>query len=271
MTALGAPIKVLFVSLLSGIGVSVPLLFVAYLAPLIVYNVDYHKSLDKDMATNPDRSLYLAGKAGIYPYLIAFYSALLLASLALFANRWLMLMVMILSLLGVMYSTVFKSFTKKVPGFKNVFTSGVWAFGCTFGILCYSPMPVDAFFGLAFLFIFMRSLGNVIFFDLKDIRSDAAEGLRTLPVLLGQKRTIKLLRVISLASFLPLIAGVLLQKMPPYTLSMVVLTAFTFYYLSRAGGDGSRRTGYAHYALADAETMLWPAILLIGKAIYVAI
>ena len=86
LTALGAPVKVLTVSILLNVPVNIPLLFIAYLAPLIVYSVDYYQSLDKDMATNRERTMYLAGKAGIFPYVIAFYVALLLVSLALFAN-----------------------------------------------------------------------------------------------------------------------------------------------------------------------------------------
>lgn len=268
LTAMGCPMKVMLVSILSNIPVSLQLLFIAYLAPLIVYSIDYYKSMEKDMMTNPDRTSYLSKKSGAYPYLIALYTILLLASLALFANEGLILLTMCLALFGIMYSTVFKGLTKKIPGFKNVFTSGIWSSGSAFGLLVYYSLPFDAFFGLVFMFLFMRSFGNVIFFDLKDVMSDAAEGLKTIPVLLGKERTVALLQAMNIISFLPIVIGVCLQKVPAYALSMIALAFFTFYNLRRAGTVEARRLGYAYYMLADAETLLWPIILLIGKAVY---
>ncbi len=187
LTALGAPVKVLTVSILLNVPVSIPLLFIAYLAPLIVYSVDHYQSLEKDMATNLERTMYLTEKVGILPYLIAFYVALLVISLALFANLGLILLTAMLGLYGIMYSTVFKGLTKQIPGFKNIFTSGIWAIGVTFGLPLYYSLPLSPFYVFAFLFIFLRSLGNVVFFDLKDVGSDAAEGLKTVPVLLGKR------------------------------------------------------------------------------------
>lgn len=268
LTALGAPSKVLLVSILLNIQISLPLLPILYLAPLIVYNVDYYKSLEKDMATNPCRTSYLARKAGLYKYLIAFYAVLLIVSLALFADRGLIMLILALALSGVMYATVFKIITKKIPGFKNVFTSGIWASGVVFSLISYYSLPFDAFFGLVFMFLFMRSFGNVIFFDLKDVMSDAVEGLKTIPVLLGKERTVALLQAMNIISFLPIVIGVCLQKVPAYALSMIALAFFTFYNLRRAGTVEARRLGYAYYMLADAETLLWPIILLMGKAVY---
>jgi 4-hydroxybenzoate polyprenyltransferase len=270
LTALGAPMMVLFVSILLNIHVSLQLLFIAYLAPLIVYSVDYHKSMEKDKETNPGRSSYLSTRSGVYPYLIAFYTLLLLASLILFARGGLMLLIIALAICGVLYSTVFKGLTKKLPGFKNVFTSAVWASGCAFGLPMYYSMPFEAVFGLVFLFMLVRGLSNNIFFDLKDIESDAAEGLKTLPVLLGERRMTILLLALDIAALPILLLGVYLGQLPMYALSMIALVFSTFLYLSLVNSGEGKRMGYPYYLLADVEVLFWPVALVIGKMIYLA-
>lgn len=266
LTAFGAPMKVLFMATLMEIRVNLPLLLIAYLATLIVYSADYYRSIEKDRLTNPNRAAFLSNRAGIRPYL--FYAALLLAALALFANQGLIITILVLTLLGVMYSTAFKGITRKVPGFKNAFTSGIWASGVSFGLLSYYSLPLDCAFVLLFLFLFMRSLGNVIFFDLKDVESDASEGLKTLPVMLGRVRTVRLLQAMNALSFLPLVAGILLGIIPQYALFMTALAVFTHYNVGRASGVEAQHLGYMYYMLADLETIFWPALLAIGKAAF---
>ena len=55
-----------------------------------------------------------------------------------------------------------------------------------------------------FLFIFLRGIINVTFFDIKDIESDGARGLKTLPVMLGRERTLKFLHWLNIFAFIPL-------------------------------------------------------------------
>lgn len=267
LTALGAPVKVIAVAILLDIRVGLPLLFIAYIATLSVYSVDYHRSIEKDTTTNPGRTSYLSRMASAFPYRIGLYMALLLASLALFANSGLILLIVCLTLLGIMYSVIFKSFTKKIPGFKNIFTSGVWSSGVVLGLMLFYSLPFDLFFIFMLLFLFMRSLGNVIFFDLKDVEPDAAEGLKTVPALLGVKPTILLLQAMNIASFLPLVAGILLGEIPAYAISMVALAFFTSRNLRLANTAEIKQLGYTYFMMADAETMLWPVLLLSSKAV----
>jgi 4-hydroxybenzoate polyprenyltransferase len=266
LTALGAPMKVLFMADLLGIGLSAPLLLIAYLGALSVYSADYYRSIDKDRMTNPGRAAFLSGRAVERPYLI--YIALLLVSLALFANAGLFITILALTFLGVMYTAAFKGVTRKVPGFKNAFTSGIWASGVSFGLLSYYSLSPGPAFALVFLFLFMRSMGNTIFFDIKDIESDASEGLRTLPVLLGPWRTIRLLKALNVLSFLPLAVGALSGILPHYALFMLALAAFTHFNLGRSGVVDAKRSGYMYYMLADLETLSWPVLLALGKAIF---
>jgi len=198
-------------------------LIIAYVATLIVYSFDYFSSADKDASTNPGRAAYFSGMAGSFLYRILICGAVLVVSLALYANVWLTLVVVSMALAGIAYPALFKKLTRYVPGFKNVYTSGVWTSGIILGVLACGAASTDTAVALLFLFLFMRSLGNVVFFDLKDVPSDRAEGLATLPVLLGRERTFALLHILNVVSFLPLAAGALAGMLPPYALTLVAI------------------------------------------------
>lgn len=265
ITASGALAKVFFISALLGIWPGALPFLISYMAVLIVYSFDYYRSAGNDMITNPGRAAHFQKISGTFSYRMLVYAAILAISLVLYANVILMIVVFAVGAMGIAYSLYFKKVTKHVPGFKNVYTSGIWTAGTMSGVLACCPMPVNLAIALLLLFMFLRSLGNVIFFDLKDIQSDAAEGLKTVPSFLGIEHTFILLGALNIVSFLPLAAGVIIGVLPAYSLAMIAIGAFTVYYLRQARAGPNN---YLNYLLADAETLMWPAILLIAGGIW---
>ena len=172
LVSLGAPAYVLSVSLLMGIDPLKQLLLISYLMPLIVYNYNYFGEMDSDESTNPERVHYVKSKVTLYPVIILCYMVILAIALFLYANWGLLEFVSILVVGGVLFTIVLKDFTKKIPGFKNAYTALIWSFGGTFFPVFYFSLPISWFFILVFMFMYSRSIGNVIFFDLKDIESD---------------------------------------------------------------------------------------------------
>ncbi len=189
LVSLGAPAYVLSVSLLMGMEPLKQLLLISYLMPLIVYNYNYFGEMDSDESTNPERVHYVRSKTALYPVIIISYMAVLAIALYLYANWGLIEFVSILVIGGVLFTVVLKDLTKMIPCFKNVYTALIWAFGGTFFPVFYLSLHVGWFFILVFMFMYSRSIANVIFFDLKDMEGDAARGLKTLPTLVGKKRT----------------------------------------------------------------------------------
>jgi 4-hydroxybenzoate polyprenyltransferase len=103
---------------------------------------------------------------------------------------------------------------------------------------------------------------DTIFFDLKDYKVDVEEGLKTLPVLLGEDNSIKILHLLNIITFIPLITGVYLKILPLYSLSLLAFYFYSFYYLimaKKASSSGS--WGNLSY-LADFEFILWPILLI---------
>jgi 4-hydroxybenzoate polyprenyltransferase len=70
---------------------------------------------------------------------------------------------------------------KDIPGLKNLIVATACA-------ACYAGLA-----GTGYAFMFLMILINTILFDIRDIKGDAANGVRTIPVLLGSSRTIMML------------------------------------------------------------------------------
>jgi 4-hydroxybenzoate polyprenyltransferase len=268
LTSLGCPAFVLSVSILLNTAVDWPVLLIAYLTPLIVYSYNYYGELEKDMGTNPERAAHLSKKVKLYPYILGAYISLLALLLILYANYVMIIFVLILLFCGIFYTVLFKNLTKQIPGFKGVYIASVWALAGAFFFNFHYSVNWDIFSVLMFLFIFLRGIINVTFFDIKDIASDRDQGLKTLPVILGKESTFKFLHGLNIFAFIPLLAGVYLGIVPAFALSLIIFYFYDDYYLKKAGVINNKGLRTISYILADAEFILWPVVLILGRALF---
>jgi 4-hydroxybenzoate polyprenyltransferase len=268
LTSLGCPAFVLSVAILLNSTIDWPVLLIAYLTPLIVYSFNYYGELQKDMATNPERAIHLSKKARLYPLILGAYVLLLAVLLILFANYIMMTFVLILLFCGIFYTILFKDLTRQLPGFKGIYIASVWALAGAFFFNFHYSLSWDIFSVLMFLFIFLRGIINVTFFDIKDIESDGARGLKTLPVMLGRERTLKFLHILNIFAFIPLFVGIYAGIIPAFALTLIVFYFYDFYYLKKADVANPKGLRMISYTLADAEFILWPIVLIIGKVLF---
>jgi 4-hydroxybenzoate polyprenyltransferase len=252
--------------LLRGTPLNPAVLAIAYLIPLIIYAYNYYEELNGDRLTNPDWTSYLDKRVKIYPFLISGYVATLATLVILYNGQLSMLyaIVGILLVVGVLYTTGLKGLTRYVPGFKSYFVTAEWALAATILCTLVAENLPEKFPLFTFVFVFCRILVNAIYFDLKDVRSDVGEGLQTVPVVLGRRRTIRLLYLFNLLSPVPLFLGVLTSELPGVALVLVVFTFFCFYYLRQAETAGEEEMVRKDYAIADYEIFLWPWAAGIG-------
>jgi 4-hydroxybenzoate polyprenyltransferase len=204
----------------------------------------------------------------VYPVILGVYTALLALLLVFFANVLMMVFVLILIFCGIFYTILFKDMTKEVPGFKGAYIASVWALAGAFFFNFHYSLEWDVFSVLMFLFIFLRGIINVTFFDIKDVASDKKRGLKTLPVIWGKRRTLRLLKVLNLFGFLPLLVGVCVGIIPVFALSLLVFYFYDYYYLDKAGRISKKSLRTLSYTMADAEFILWPVVLILGKALF---
>ena len=264
LTALGAPALVLTTSIITNSNINLPLLIISYLIPLIVYSYDYMSDLDKDIESNSARHDHLHKKKKYYPLIMVFYCLLLVFLLVIFSNYKLILFIILITLGGLLYATVLKGLTKRIPIFKNIYTVLTWSLGGTLFVPLQFSLTLSLPFIIIFIFINMKGLINAIFFDLKDSLTDSKEGLKTLPVILGKKNAIKLLHFLNFAAFIPLIIAVILKIIPLLSLSLIIFFFYSFYYLSKAQKSIDDAIWVKLGSIADFEFIFWPFILMIS-------
>ncbi|MGZ7108304.1 MAG: UbiA family prenyltransferase [Methanobacterium sp.] len=236
---------------------------ISYLIPLIVYSYDYYKDIDKDIKNDSSRATYLKKKSKNYPYLLCFYIILLVSLLIIYSNLSLISLIMAIIIAGILYNYLFKDLTKKIPAFKNVYTAVTWAIGGAFFPFFYYSLQIDLAVIIMFVFIFFKCLIDIIFFDLKDVDNDKANGIKTLPVLLGKKSTINILHIVNVVSFIPLLLGIYFNIINFYAISLLIFCFYGYYYINKASSASSNELESTAYTLADSEFILWP-LLLVG-------
>jgi len=267
LAALGSPCLIISTCLILNISIDVPLLLISYLLPLIIYSYDYYKDIDKDIKNNSERAIFLKKKADKYPFIFGFYILSLIFLLIMYSNFILVAFIVAVITGGILYNIMLKDFTKKIPAFKNVFTAMNWALVGAFFPLFYYSLDINLPFMIMFFLIFLRVMINVIFFDLKDIDNDTAGKIKTLPVILGKKYTIKILNTMNIIAFLPLILGIYLKIIPLFALFLVLFSFYGLYYIKKAETSGSNDLEKLAHTLADSEFIIWPLILIIAKII----
>ena len=265
LAALCSPCFIISTLIMLNIKIALPMLVISYLLPLIVYSYDYYKDIDKDIKNNSERATFLKKKADRYPFVFGFYSLALVSLLILYSNWWMVLFIVAIMAGGILYNVVLKDLTKKIPVFKNMFTALTWALVGAFFPLFYYSMGINTSFIIVFLFIFMRVMNNVMFFDLKDINNDKSEGLKTLPVMFGKKGAINVLQALNIISFIPLVVGIYIKAVPLFALCSAFLGVYSFYYIKKAEKSSAKELETVSHTLADMEFILWPVIFVVSK------
>ncbi|MEW6010235.1 UbiA family prenyltransferase [Methanobacterium movens] len=267
-TALGSPLLILSVCIILNIKAEFPIFAISYLLPLIVYSYDYYKDLDKEISLNSDRAIFLSKKSAKFSKILSVYIILLLIMLFLFSSIQFIIFISGIILGGILYTTALKKMTKIIPFFKNFYTALTWAIGGTFFIIFYNSLSISTAFIIMFIFIFLRVLINIIFFDLKDIEGDKMAGLKTLPAMVGKKNSILFLHIINLISFLPLFFGVYYGILPLFALSLVGFYFYVYFYIRKSEKVDEKDLHVISHTMADSEFVIWPFVLLISQYLF---
>lgn len=268
LIALQGPAYILTTITLLGLDINWLAIIVAYLIPLIVYSYNYQSELSSDIHTNPEKVQYLERRKKHFPIIIFSLIIICLSLLIVLNDMYFNIFIIIILIGGILYTTVFKVLTKTIPGFKSIYTSLMWAYSGTFFVFLYYRMSFGTFFSLLFIYIFITSLINTIFFDIKDISSDKIDQLKTIPILLGKDLTIYILHFINVLSLIILFGGIYFKIFPIYMVSLSIFFPYVWYYIAKSKNANKKELFRYTYILADAEFVLWPIILIIGKLVY---
>ena len=266
LLAIGAASIVFSTSFLLNLKITWDSLFVAYLMfyPLYLYN--RYKEIEIDYLTNPKRTEYLKTYIHQAPIIISILILTLIVSFIYFSNIWALIFGALLVLFGLLYSTIFKKYTKKIPFFKNFYVSSFFASLVFFFVIYYSyPLKTLIIPVLLFsIFVYSKAFMMQILLDLKDLESDEKEELLTFPSIFRRKKTFNYLKIISVitTASIPLIFSVYFNIFPKSILLLLLTIPFNFYCFKK-----TKEHNYFGYILASGEFVLWSFLLLIGEFI----
>lgn len=159
-----------------------------------VFLFDRYTGISKDFETNKERSEHLSKYKSNLPLIIT--SLAILSLLLFFLKLGFLGFLVALSILffGFLYPIFFKGLTKNILIFKNIYVAGVYSY--LFLLTSYTLAPV------LMIYVFIQNLLAQILLDLKDIKSDSKEKLKTFGVVYGKQNALMLTITIALLSTL---------------------------------------------------------------------
>jgi len=265
LLSFGLMCMVLLSAILLDVKISFEFLAVIYLLTLGPCLFGRYVDLRSDALTNPERSRYLSKKANRIPYMIAICIVVIVSILTYGHKPMMVLFGIGLILLSFFYDLFLKGITKKIIGFKNIFV------GLLFSLLIvmmglYYDIQFNLSFLLVFIFIFIMTAMGAAFSDIKDIKSDKEEGLKTLAIVLGHKRLIDYLLLTILLSLMPIFIGVYIGLLPVYALMLTLVLPYNMFLFNESFRE-NKNSDFLYAVLFDSQLILWLVFILAGKVL----
>ena len=239
-----------------------PLIIIYFLSFVSILHNRY-KEKEIDWLTNPERTKFLEKYFQNIPLVILLISAIILSILVAENALAPLIFLIVLAIIILLYTKYLKHLTSEFCALKNIVFSLIVSLLLVFISIYYSYNFFNPLFILIFTFCFLRMLVNTIFLDIKDMESDQKNKLKTLPIVFGPSKTIFLLKILTLISGILLITGVIIKLIPRYSLILLFVIPYSFYYFKKS--EKAKYFNLVNYVLADAEFVLWPTSIIIVK------
>ena len=266
LLSFGAVSIVYTASILLDIRITWDFLLVVYLGTESVYLYNRFKEYKVDFLTNPERTEHIKKYVKYIPFIIFLMTFSAIVFVVYFNKISALTFGLLLLIIGLLYSLFFKKITEKIIAFKSFFVSLMWSLLVLFLAIYYSA-PINLALFLFSVFVFLRFFVSVSFFDIKDIKTDKQEGLKTLAVVLKQSTLWQFLSIIAILAVLPLIIGVYLRILPISSLMLFLTIPYTFFYFKQL--ENKNISPYFLYnVIVDGEFIFWPFFVLSGNFIF---
>lgn len=252
---------VYFSFLLYGISEDFNLLLSSFFITFTVYALDKISNIKEDSINLPERARFIYKHRQIITAAIAaaYITAFFLSVLK---NPYAVLVVHFPLFIGLIYSIrILNIRLKDITGLKNIVVALSWAVVGTFFPVAVSPGNFYQILGI-FYYIFIKYIINTILFDVRDIDGDRTNGVITIPVFIGLKKTKNILLLLN-STLIPLTILSYLKGFFREYLFVLTFTIFYGYWYILHFCSGSRKIGKSIDLLVDGEWILIVFIALI--------
>jgi 4-hydroxybenzoate polyprenyltransferase len=197
-------------------------LLIIFFITFFVYNLNRMGIEESDKINYPERVEFALkyGKLLLYLSIIFYIFAVLLAFLY---NILVMLLTVLPFFIILLYDRVKKFFL-----IKSLIIGILWASSVILVAASLNTFNTTVF--SFFLFVFLRDFINSIFFDIRDVSGDKVKGIKTLPVEIGVKKTLFLLKILNIFSGFLLIIFVIFKLLPVVAYSLIGLVFYNMIY-----------------------------------------
>lgn len=202
-----------------------------------LYALNRYTDLKEDFANDSYTSVFFAQRRGL---LHLVWAVLGVVVVALALTERLGAYVMVLLLVGIFYSCKLVPWyrpgsgfafirLKEIPLMKNLLVSGLWGasiFAVPLLLSRHQPTSAELLgAGVLAAAMMLSTLNNTLFCDLLDIEGDRMVGNRTLPVLIGERATLRIAAMYNVAWAATVVLLAAHRALEPGLLALVVVLA----------------------------------------------
>lgn len=236
--------------------------FIIYLIAYLGYLYNRYKEIDDDILSSPKRTSHIKKYYSFVPSIFILVFLIIFVTL-IYTNRlFSIIYILFMFFAGMIYTVYLKKITKKIIAFKNLYTALEWTVPIIFLPLFYT-IHLNIGFLIIILFIFIRIFITNSFFDIKDLEIDRKNGLLTLPLVLGIKNFFNFLFILLFFSYFVLFLGVCFNFLPYYSLGLILILPYNFFYLISA--IKKKNSASKLYFVAGSEFIFWPIVIYLTK------
>jgi len=214
----------LSVYILLGITPHFRICLAVFLMSFSLYSLNKLTDIKEDAINMPERLNYLRGRKNfIIGYSVAAYSMCMLLA---FLDRPSSVAITLFPLIAnALYgSKLLRGVPrlKEIPIMKNVVVATSWAFTTTL-LPTYHMVDGMSIVAPIFYFILVKGFVNTVLYDTRDVKGDKENGIRTLPVQMGRRKTVLILLAVN-STLMPML--MLFNGSAKLIAAMLVLNGF---------------------------------------------
>jgi 4-hydroxybenzoate polyprenyltransferase len=205
--------------------------FAVFLMTFSVYSANKLTDIEEDAINRPDRADFLEGREEIILFLSIY--AFLISALITYASEHIAILILFIPFIANCFYSIRLHprlpRLKDIPFVKNIVVGLSWALVCTLMPLCASNPDIDSDLIISsasvIYLMLIKDFINSTLCDLKDMSGDMENGVQTIPVVLGLKKTRQILLALN-SSLMPLL--ILARGKIIIIFSLLILTEYLF-------------------------------------------
>lgn len=274
--ALGAGCLAYAATALLGISATIPDFLIAVLYILCMHTFNNLIDISTDRYSDPDRATFYQANR-IWLSALTFGAGAGVLFLAYARGPLFFILLFFMGCLGVVYNVSLvppgigarrKSKIRDIPGSKTVLVGLAWGIVTTLLPAIHHGGGIQLGTAVVFFWIFCLVFVQTAFFDIMDMQGSRIVGKETIPILLGEKRTMQLLKIISgsMAILIWIASALRVVTLPGLFIGLCPLMMLIFLYIHEYGEVSP---GFRQSFLMESHFIFAGLLAVMGSLVFI--